>query len=182
MAPRLHAPPPSEDEISGSPPQMTRKQVVSHCTGERKETTHGETPRTTTAEGVPCRRRNGLETREKSDHARDVHDVFNLVALFPIIVLTISNWDWDQVKQGESMEDAWSGAYFMEFWSSTLLYFLVDLMWVARVPICVKSPGVIVKVCAPCLYCKRLSLHACARSLMCVPAFWFSIMFWCFST
>ncbi len=29
---------------------------------------------------------------------------------------------------------------------TTLLYFFVDLVWVATVPICVKSPGVIIKV------------------------------------
>jgi len=29
---------------------------------------------------------------------------------------------------------------------TTILYFLSDLIWVARVPLCVKSPGVIIKV------------------------------------
>lgn len=29
---------------------------------------------------------------------------------------------------------------------TTILYFLADLIWVARVPICVKSPDVIIKV------------------------------------
>jgi hypothetical protein len=29
----------------------------------------------------------------------------------------------------------------------TLIYFFADLVWVAKVPICVKSPGVIIKVC-----------------------------------
>lgn len=29
---------------------------------------------------------------------------------------------------------------------TTVLYFLIDLVWVARTPICVKSPGIIVKV------------------------------------
>ena len=29
---------------------------------------------------------------------------------------------------------------------TTVLYFLVDLIWVAKVPLCVKSPGIIIKV------------------------------------
>lgn len=37
----------------------------------------------------------------------------------------------------------------------TLSYFMADLVWVARVPICVKSPGVIIKV--------RRTTNACVR-------------------
>jgi hypothetical protein len=36
--------------------------------------------------------------------------------------------------------------YFQLFFQTTVLYFLTDLIWVTRVPICVKSPGVIIKV------------------------------------
>ena len=58
----------------------------------------------------------------------------------------MANYDWDKVSRGYDPETSWTGNYFMEYWSATILYFFIDLLWVARVPICVKSPGVIIKV------------------------------------
>jgi len=37
-------------------------------------------------------------------------------------------------------------SFSLGLFQTTVLYFLVDLIWVSRVPICVKSPGTIVKV------------------------------------
>ena len=47
------------------------------------------------------------------------------------------------------------------FSQATLLYFAADLTWVARVPICVKSPGVIIKVSIK-LICLRLDTWLCS--------------------
>lgn len=41
---------------------------------------------------------------------------------------------------------AWKGNYFYTNLLTTICYFVVDLLWVARVPISVKSPGTIIKV------------------------------------
>eukprot|EP00542_Grammatophora_oceanica_P005257 CAMPEP_0194068410 /NCGR_PEP_ID=MMETSP0009_2-20130614/87083_1 /TAXON_ID=210454 /ORGANISM="Grammatophora oceanica, Strain CCMP 410" /LENGTH=298 /DNA_ID=CAMNT_0038721511 /DNA_START=353 /DNA_END=1249 /DNA_ORIENTATION=+ len=75
--------------------------------------------------------------------ARERHDVFNLVALIPIISLTILSWDWGKVIRGE-FETCYIEDYFEECWITTLIYFVVDLVWVARIPMCVKSPYTII--------------------------------------
>jgi hypothetical protein len=55
------------------------------------------------------------------------------------------NWDIVHIYQGP--EVAWKGEYFYSSLATTLLYFFVDLLWVARIPTSVKSPDVIIKVC-----------------------------------
>lgn len=70
----------------------------------------------------------------------------SLLAQVPLIFLTIANWDWSLLLAGRTPEEAWTGAYFALYWALTMLYFVVDLAWVALVPTCVKSPGVIIKV------------------------------------
>jgi hypothetical protein len=70
-----------------------------------------------------------------------------LVFQLPIIFLTIFNWDWRKLHDGHGPEASWTGDLFMEYWLATQIYFIVDLLWVANVPICVKSPGTIIKVC-----------------------------------
>jgi hypothetical protein len=77
---------------------------------------------------------------------RDRHDMFNIAALLPVILLTLVNYDWDVVfALGGDAETSWNGRYFLQYWAVTALYFMVDLVWVWRVPTCVKSPGVIIK-------------------------------------
>lgn len=63
-----------------------------------------------------------------------------------MVLLTVVNYDWQKVVNELSPESAWTGDYFFAYWSATMLYFIVDLIWVAVVPICVKSPNVIIKV------------------------------------
>lgn len=85
----------------------------------------------------------------------------------------MSNWNFLKFALGYGPADAWTGQHFYLNWAvrisavlampltldmtmdapltpysfqTTVLYFLVDLIWVASVPICVKSPGVIIKV------------------------------------
>eukprot|EP00591_Stephanopyxis_turris_P003125 CAMPEP_0195508436 /NCGR_PEP_ID=MMETSP0794_2-20130614/1639_1 /TAXON_ID=515487 /ORGANISM="Stephanopyxis turris, Strain CCMP 815" /LENGTH=150 /DNA_ID=CAMNT_0040635395 /DNA_START=149 /DNA_END=598 /DNA_ORIENTATION=+ len=82
------------------------------------------------------------------DFARDSHDFFNLIALVPLVVLNILNWNLDILLDGidgRNMEKAWTGEWFAAFWWATLIYFGLDLIWVALVPSCVKSPGTIIK-------------------------------------
>lgn len=73
----------------------------------------------------------------EADKARDNHDYFNIVAL-AIVVFTCSlNYEYPSFS--------YTGEYFWTMWAATLIYFFFDLTWVTLVPICVKSPGVIVK-------------------------------------
>lgn len=90
--------------------------------------------------GVPPKQSSMLNQTE-ADIARDWHDYFNLVALVFIIATTVLNYDFDVF----SLKISWTGDYFWLNWVTTLVYFFVDLVWVAMVPICVKSPGVIIK-------------------------------------
>jgi hypothetical protein len=82
--------------------------------------------------------------RYEPDWDRDVHDFFNLVALVPIVGLNVLNWNadklWKVVKGTGSIRQAWTGDWFELFFAVTFLYFLVDLIWILRVPKCVKSP------------------------------------------
>jgi len=73
----------------------------------------------------------------EADIARDNHDYFNIVAL-PVVVLTCAlNYEYPSLS--------YTGAHFWMMWAAALMYFFLDLSWVTLVPICVKSPGVIVK-------------------------------------
>jgi len=76
---------------------------------------------------------------------RDSHDLFNLVALPCLIILTVINYDWNSVLGGMGPEIAWTDRFFIPYWSITMLYFFVDLFWVRLIPTCVKEPGDIVK-------------------------------------
>ena len=106
------------------------------------------------------------------DWARDCHDFFNLIALVPVCVLNAMNWNFDILaaycglasggvrgvgsdgKGGGgggssgasiSIATAWTGEWFLPFFQITALYFVVDLLWVALVPKCVKSPATIIQ-------------------------------------
>ena len=70
----------------------------------------------------------------------------SIILQIPLNVFLGLNWDWNGFLQGRTLETAWTGDYFMLLWSAFVLYFLVDLVWVAYTPTCVKSPGTIVKV------------------------------------
>lgn len=89
--------------------------------------------------------------RQDSNLARDVHDWFNLVALWPVVVLNLLNWQLDAPSllgliSGEySIVMLWHGKAFLTFWWTTMAYFIVDVLFVLLLPQCVKSPGVIVK-------------------------------------
>jgi len=82
------------------------------------------------------------------DWARDLHDFFNLVILIPVVVLNIMNWNWDMLlktQKNKTFEDYWTGEWFNAFFIITVMYFLVDLMWIIIVPNCVRSPATIVQ-------------------------------------
>lgn len=73
----------------------------------------------------------------EADKARDNHDYFNIVALAIVVTSCALNYEYPSFS--------YTGKYFWTMWATTLLYFFLDLTWVTLVPICVKSPGVIVK-------------------------------------
>jgi hypothetical protein len=94
----------------------------------------------------------GLPAYE-ADWARDSHDFFNLVVLVPVLVLNAINWNWEillsdsAVLSGDlsTLHKAWIGEYFDAFFWLTAAYFIVDLLWIAVNPICVKSPTTILQ-------------------------------------
>jgi len=73
----------------------------------------------------------------ESDIARDNHDWFNVVGLFFVVGSCAMNYEFPSGH--------YTGDYFWAMWTTTLIYFIIDLTWVALIPICVKSPGVIIK-------------------------------------
>ena len=121
-----------------------------------------------------------------NDWARDSHDFFNLIALVPVCVLNGMNWNWDMLlasctfsssggndqKQGQlsvsdSIAASWTGEWFDMFFQITALYFIVDLIWVAVIPSCVKSPATIIQHhIATLFYIAIPYLHPFVRWLM----------------
>lgn len=85
----------------------------------------------------------GSPSDAEIESAREAHDIFNVVALLFVIAATVINWDLRLLGQGPSQ--AWIGNYFYLNWATSCCYFLIDLIWVACVPMCVKSPDVIIK-------------------------------------
>jgi hypothetical protein len=96
------------------------------------------------------------------DFARDAHDFFNLIFLIPVVALNVMNWNWDVLlkdvifgfnkhhqrhhqHQRLGIPDAWTGDWFDLFFQVTLLYFIVDLIWILVIPSCVKSPATIIQ-------------------------------------
>jgi len=73
----------------------------------------------------------------EADIARDHHDYFNIAALAIVVFTCCLNYDFPSLS--------YNGDYFYTMWAATLAYFFLDLTWVSLVPICVKSPGVIIK-------------------------------------
>ena len=85
---------------------------------------------------------------------RDAHDIFNLFGLLPLIVLTILNYDWVFIRKSltewskaspDVLEIGWTDDWWWHYWLVTITYFAVDLLWIVRIPTCVKSPDVIIK-------------------------------------
>jgi hypothetical protein len=127
MAPR--------DRLSESPPPTERHDDVNSPTS---------TPIVIKSVKSFCKVNISGET--EADIARDRHDIFNIVALPIPVFFMLLNWDYGRFFSWEySAAESWTAKYFMEMWAATMLYFAADLTWVARVPICVKSPGVIIK-------------------------------------
>lgn len=78
--------------------------------------------------------------KEEMKKAGDLHDLFNVAVLPVIVVLVFMNVDFANQPWNRFW---WTGKYFYQLWWTTLAYFLVDGVWVLLVPICVKSPAVI---------------------------------------
>jgi len=88
--------------------------------------------------------------RQDSNLARDVHDWFNLVALLPVIALNLKNWSCSTIlgcalEGKHSLTSIWHGEVFLAFWWTTMVYFIVDILFVMFLPQCVKSPKVIMQ-------------------------------------
>jgi TLC domain len=106
----------------------------------------------------------------EEDWARDTHDYFNLIVLVPVTVLNIMNWNWDILLSALSssfyspshrnhptkflpyleevvytVQSAWTGDWFDVFFFVTAAYFIFDLLWIVVLPVCVKSPSVIIQ-------------------------------------
>uniref|UniRef100_A0A7S3P3F3 TLC domain-containing protein n=1 Tax=Amphora coffeiformis TaxID=265554 RepID=A0A7S3P3F3_9STRA len=86
--------------------------------------------------------------KHDDDWITDSHDFFNLIVLIPVVALNVINWNWEMIlsmPKNRSVEDAWTGDFFDLFFGVTVLYFLIDLMWVIIIPSCVKSPWTIIQ-------------------------------------
>lgn len=86
--------------------------------------------------------------KHEDDDARDMHDFFNLVFLIPVVVLNIMNWNWDMIMKmpdGKTFEDFWTGDWFQIFFATTILYFVIDFLWIVLIPNCVRSPSTIIQ-------------------------------------
>ena len=63
---------------------------------------------------------------------RDVHDVFNLIALVIVLWLDALNWDWSLLLSGHvfkhGLESCWVGDKFENFFNFSIAYFAVDLV------------------------------------------------------
>ena len=93
------------------------------------------------------------ESHDVDIHDRDMHDIFNLLALPVVMTMVFLNWDvlqlvksfdWSDIDA--SMSESWNDAYIVGLIVVVDAYFIIDLIWVAVVPSCVKSPGTIIKV------------------------------------
>lgn len=94
---------------------------------------------------------------QDANRARDVHDLFNLTALLPVIFFDVLNWGCPNeygmfcfdIFQREGLVNGftrlWHGEAFIAFWWTTFIYFVLDLCWMVLLPDCVRSPGVIIK-------------------------------------
>jgi hypothetical protein len=82
--------------------------------------------------------------------SRDIHDFFNLIALIPIVVLDILNWNWQKINFGVSakkdipFEHGFTGEYIDMLFYVFTAYVAIDLVWVLLIPNCVKSPKAII--------------------------------------
>eukprot|EP00934_Nitzschia_sp_Nitz4_P000786 Nitzschia sp. Nitz4//scaffold213_size37731//21181//22161//NITZ4_007722-RA/size37731-processed-gene-0.42-mRNA-1//1//CDS//3329542071//786//frame0 len=86
--------------------------------------------------------------KHEDDWNRDSHDFFNLIVLIPIIALNVMNWNWDRIldfSKSYTFSEYWTGEWFDAFFISTVLYFVVDLLWILILPSCVKSPSTIIQ-------------------------------------
>jgi TLC domain len=94
--------------------------------------------------------------RYEEDWARDSHDFFNLIVLIPVTVLNVMNWNWDMLwarlaaaknlpSAMMALKAAWTGDWFDLFFGVTAGYFVIDMLWILIVPVCVKSPSVILQ-------------------------------------
>lgn len=131
MAPRQRnvsastTPATSEDEASNSSDDASPKPLLN----DEKTKPSMKTKKSTEAT-VPSQ-------ITEADIARDYHDYFNIVALAVVVYACSLNYQFPSFS--------YTGNHFLTMWAVTLVYFFLDLLWVTVVPICVNSPGVIVK-------------------------------------
>jgi hypothetical protein len=60
------------------------------------------------------------------------------------VAASLINWDLSDIHRGP--QASWTGDYFYLSVAMTFGYFFIDLLWVAFIPISVKSPDTIIKV------------------------------------
>eukprot|EP00522_Entomoneis_paludosa_P010999 CAMPEP_0172462736 /NCGR_PEP_ID=MMETSP1065-20121228/44778_1 /TAXON_ID=265537 /ORGANISM="Amphiprora paludosa, Strain CCMP125" /LENGTH=271 /DNA_ID=CAMNT_0013218479 /DNA_START=107 /DNA_END=922 /DNA_ORIENTATION=+ len=78
------------------------------------------------------------------ERQRDIHDIFNLVALIFVITSAAMDWDYGLLFQGLGSL-AYTGEYFWWTWGLFVGYLLIDCLWVILIPECVKIPKMIVQ-------------------------------------
>jgi hypothetical protein len=82
----------------------------------------------------------------ETNGARDAHDFFNLMVLVPVIALNALNWNWDRlIAHPLRIPEAWTGEWFDAFFYATLVYFVIDLVWILVLPQSVRSPATIIQ-------------------------------------
>ena len=67
-----------------------------------------------------------------------IHDYFNIVYLPIIIFLNITNWEILS-NLNNTYSIVWNGSYFNYFWITTMIYFIIDFIWIYLIPNCVKN-------------------------------------------
>jgi hypothetical protein len=85
-------------------------------------------------------------TKAEFDAAREMHDIFNLACMPPIIYYTIMDFQWS-IFVDEFTFDWQESSYFWYLWWSTTAYTVLDTLWIILIPHCVRTPKTIVEVC-----------------------------------
>jgi TLC domain len=65
-----------------------------------------------------------------------------------VVVLNVINWNWEMILDmpaNKRIQDAWTGEWFNAFFAVSVMYFLIDLVWICLVPSCVRSPATIIQ-------------------------------------
>jgi len=83
------------------------------------------------------------------EEAKDKHDIFNLIALPIVVGFLIRKFKWNLfyvgVTQCNRVPASFIDDEYLHAFCAFLGYLILDLIWVITDPVCVKSPGTIIK-------------------------------------